>query len=220
MGIIIAIMKKELQEMTYSKKPFVIFFITLLLPPLFITFFNNPQIPKEIFLTVLPLLLCFFGAMEFSFPLMIEEVNNKTIEVLLASRIPRILIILGKVLVPTLVGMLGSITCMIILKIVASFLPGWSNYNINSLLIFILGFFISYICSTLTIIITSIFPDFRTAQSINFYSTIITGFMFVAIIYYFYKKFILGIMMMILISVILTFLATYILAKNRHLITK
>lgn len=121
MNIILAIAKKEIYELIYSKKTFLLLFIGCSIPALALSLQdNNYLFPPEISAIIFTAAIAYFASIQFLLYSIIDEKKQNTLEVLLAYDIKKIHIVLGKVLPASVISLIFSLITFMEIKIVSN----------------------------------------------------------------------------------------------------
>lgn len=214
MSEVLCIMLKEYWGVkSMGKKELFMILICSFLP--LILLFKDPHslLPKSTLAIFYPLIVSFAVSGQIGFYSILEEKKEKTLEILLCSKISIFSIVLGKILLPAIIGYALSIFSIACLKFGLLFINPADRFQINELVL-LFSIIISYAGCSISMLVTLFFPDEKVAPSIS------GVFMFVLaiIIYEVSKKF--GFSMIVVLSfligicIISTFINVWIL-KNR-----
>ena len=217
---ILTIALKEIWELKYSIKNFLLLFVAFLLLMIFviITFDNSISlIPASLFPLFIVCIIAVGASGQIALYTILGEKTSKTLEVLLSTGIAPYAIIIGKIIPGTITGCILSVLAYIAMFIFTSFSETFPLLNINWFLL-IIPFFLSYFAGGISIIVTIWVPDEKIAPLIG---TLII-FSFLGILYYlnniFMSNFIIF-MFLIFLCTLTTWLAAISL-KRIPLITK
>ncbi|WPC42768.1 hypothetical protein [Clostridium sp. JS66] len=214
MSEILCIMQKEYWEIkSMGKKELIMIFIVSFLPLILLFKCPHSLLPKNTLAIFFPLVVSFVISGQLGFYSVLKEKKEKTLEVLLCSKVSIFSIVLGKILLPAIIGYVLSIFSIVCLKFGLLFINPADRVEINDLVL-LLSIIISYAGCSISMLSTLLFPDEKVAP-------IISGiFMFVLaiIIYEISKTFGFSIFItfccLISICIISTFIDVWIL-KNR-----
>lgn len=211
---------KELWQIT-NKKKVILSSLLIALMPLIIAFeCNNSILPMDYLRTVLPVSISYITCISIMQTIIIDEINYKTLDILLTSKLSKLGIIIGKLLLGVFFGLLYSVISLILLYIASYFSP----YLVTSNFITIFNIFVSIgvaiIGGLITITLSLLLKNIQSMTSSN---TIILFFLIFLIYYLRFKldipMYIIGISLGIL-CVLLTLLSIKLLSTKNYTINK
>lgn len=216
---ILTISYKEYIEIKYSYKRLLLPLCVVFAPILFLTNTSNSILPLNVLALILPLLMAFCASSQLSIYTIIDEKQNNNLEVLLSLDISRLSIIIGKSIIPAIIGFILSIGCILVLKLVVIYSDKNILFNVRydyllmTMMICYLGAIISMFTSLLCpdikvspiysmiVFVIVMFILYITIKTIGFYSGLLISIVFI-------------------ISILMTIISSWMIKNKVSLITK
>lgn len=213
---VICVFIKEWWQVTTNKK---LIFTTLgvsSIMPLVIAFKGeNSLLPIEYLRLILPIVASFLASNNIMQTIIIDEINFKTLDVLVTSQLSKFSIIIGKMLLGVVFGVGSTIVALILLYIASFFSPYLADYQFISMFNIIASMEIASFASLISIMVALIARDIKTMTILN----MVVAFSAIFIIYKLTASFAfsmaqIGIIIAILCSLLIYFNIKLINMKN------
>lgn len=212
------IILKEYQEMQYSKKTMILLFVGVLIPLTFLLDSSNSLFPMDILLILIPLMVSVSISSHLALYTILEEKNNKTLEVLLSLDISKLSIILGKTAIPTMFGFILSVISFIFMWFILTYVK-IIYFNLTFGFI-IMSLLICYISSNIAILSTLLFTDIKIAPIISTIFMFLFSIFISALLSILKLNYISIFTILVIFSIIVVYANVYILSNKVSLITK
>lgn len=165
---VICVFIKEWWQVATNKK---LFFTTLgvsSIMPLIIAFKGeNSLLPIEYLRMILPIAASFLASQNIMQTIIIDEINFKTLDILVTSQLSKFSIIIGKVLLGVVFGVSSTIISLILLYIASLFSPYLVDYQFISMFNIIGSIEIASFASLISIMVALIGRNIQAMTFIN-----------------------------------------------------
>ena len=174
---IICVFIKEWWQVANNKK---LFFITLgvAFMPLIIAFkCENSILPVEYLRPIYPIIVSFLASHNIMQTIIVDEINFKTLDVLVTSQLSKFSIIIGKVLLGVVFGVSSTIVSIVLLYIASFFSPYLADYQFISMFNLIASIEIASFAALVSIMAALIARDVQTMTVVNM--VVVVAFIFI-----------------------------------------
>lgn len=164
---IICVFIKEWWQVANNKKLFFISIGVSLVPLISAFNWQNSLLPMDYLRLIYPIMVSFLTSQNIMQTIIIDEINFKTLDVLVTSQLSKFSIIIGKVLLGVVFGTSSTIISLILLYIASFFSPYLADYQFVSIFNIIASIEIASFASLISIMVALIARDIQTMTVIN-----------------------------------------------------
>lgn len=216
---VITISTKEYWELKGSYKRILLLSMVVFAPLIFLMDSSNSVIPIQSIAIIMPFLISFCMSAQLSLYTVLDEKQSNTLEVLLSLDISRLSIVVGKTIIPTLLGfLLGMLYCLAMKVSTIYFLQDIIfNLNIQEVIVAII---ICYAGSNVSLFTTLLFTDIKVAPTISLIIISAIGIGIYKLVCIIGFSYIYIAIILIILSLLMTALNVFILSNKVSLITK
>lgn len=211
---------KEFLQVTSNRKLVISTFGITLLSLICAFKCNNSLLPMEYLRNILPICVSFISCNMIMQTIIIDEINYKTLDILIVSRLSKLSIILGKALLGVAFGMGTTFISLILLYIASFFSPYLEGVRVITLFNIIASFEVALLSSLISISLALILRNIQIMNAFNMAIMLGTIFLF----YYFTFKLSLSMAVVVIgimvLCILLTCLSVSLISIKNYTISK
>lgn len=169
---------KELWQISSNKKLIVTCLCASLFPLICAFKCENSILPMEFFRKIFPVCVAYLTCNSVMQTIIIEEINNNTLDILMTSRLSKLSIIIGKASLGTVFGVINTFISLGLLYIASFFSPYLEGYQFISMYTIVASIEVALIGALISIILALILKTIQLMTMANM--LVILGLMFLA----------------------------------------